>query len=59
MRLRKIRKAKGMSQYALAAKAKVSREYIRLLESGRSDPTVGMLEKLAKALGEPVTELLG
>jgi transcriptional regulator with XRE-family HTH domain len=48
-----------MSQYALAAKAKVSREYIRLLESGRSDPTVGMLEKLARALGVPVTELLG
>jgi transcriptional regulator with XRE-family HTH domain len=59
MRLRKIRKAKKMSQYALAAKARVSREYIRLLEAGRSDPTVGMLEKLAKALGVPVTELLG
>ena len=59
MRLRKTRKAKGVSQYKLAAKAHVSREYIRLLEGGRSDPTVGMLEKLAKALGVPVTELLG
>jgi transcriptional regulator with XRE-family HTH domain len=59
MRLRQTRKAKGMSQYTLAAKAKVSREYIRLLEGGRSDPTVGMLTKLAKALGVPVTELLG
>lgn len=59
MRLRKTRKANGMSQYALAEKARVSREYIRLLEAGRSDPTVGMLEKLAKALGVPVTELLG
>jgi transcriptional regulator with XRE-family HTH domain len=47
-----------MSQYTLAEKARVSREYIRLLEAGRSDPTVGMLEKLAKALGVPVTELL-
>jgi transcriptional regulator with XRE-family HTH domain len=58
MRLKKTRKAKGMSQYTLADKAKVSRQYIRLLEAGRSDPTVGMLEKLAKALGVPVTELL-
>jgi transcriptional regulator with XRE-family HTH domain len=58
MRLRKTRKAKGMSQYALAAKARVSREYIRLLEIGRSDPTVGVLQRLAKALGVPVAELL-
>jgi transcriptional regulator with XRE-family HTH domain len=48
-----------MSQYTLATKAKVSREYIRLLEAGRSDPTVGLLTRLAKALGVPVTELLG
>jgi transcriptional regulator with XRE-family HTH domain len=58
MRLRQTRKAQGMSQYTLAAKAKVSREYIRQLEAGRSDPTVGMLEKLAKALKVRVTELL-
>jgi len=58
MRLRKTRKAKGMSQYALAEKARVSREYIRLLEAGRSDPTVGMLTRLAKALGVPLKELL-
>ena len=58
MKLKKTRKSLGMSQYELAAKAKVSREYIRQLEAGRSDPTVGMLEKLAKALGVPVTELL-
>jgi len=43
----------------LAGKTKVSREYICLLEAGCSDPTVGMLTKLARALGVPVTELLG
>ena len=58
MRLRQTRKAKGMSQYTLAAKAKVSREYIRLLEAGRSDPTVGMLTKLAKALKVTLAELV-
>jgi transcriptional regulator with XRE-family HTH domain len=28
------------------------------LEAGRSDATVGMLQRLAKALGVPVTALL-
>jgi transcriptional regulator with XRE-family HTH domain len=28
------------------------------LEAGRYDPTVGVLQRLAKALGVPVTELL-
>jgi transcriptional regulator with XRE-family HTH domain len=36
----------------------VSREYIRKLEAGKSNPTVGMLQRLAHALGVPVTELL-
>jgi transcriptional regulator with XRE-family HTH domain len=59
MRLKNIREGKGMSQYALAERARVSREYVRKLEAGRSDPTVGMLTKLAKALGVKVTRLLG
>ena len=59
MRLRKLRKARKMSQAALAERAGISREYVRKLEAGAQDPTVGMLTKLAKALGVPVTELLG
>jgi hypothetical protein len=31
---------------------------LRKLETGKYDPTVGMLQRLAKALGVPVTELL-
>jgi transcriptional regulator with XRE-family HTH domain len=58
MNLKRARKAKGLSQYALAKAAGVSREYLRKLEAGGSDPTVGMLTRLAKALGVPVTELL-
>ncbi len=58
MTLKKTRKAKGLSRYALAKAAGVSREYITKLEEGRSDPTVGMLQRLAKALGVPVTALL-
>jgi transcriptional regulator with XRE-family HTH domain len=57
-RIAKVRKAKDLTQYALAKEAGVSREYVRKLEAGTSDPTVGMLSKLAKALGVPVVKLL-
>ena len=58
MKLKKIRKAKGMSLYALAKEAQISRTYLSRLEAGGSDPTVGMLQRLARALGVPVTKLL-
>jgi transcriptional regulator with XRE-family HTH domain len=58
IKLRRLRMKKGLSQYALAKEADVSREYIRKLETGESDPTVGMLQRLADALDVPVTDLL-
>ncbi len=59
MRLKKLRRAKKWSQYKLAQEAGMSRQYVRKLEAGGSDPTVGMLQRLAKALGVPLMELLG
>jgi hypothetical protein len=35
------------------------REYLARLESGQHNPSLVTLQKLAKALGVPVTELLG
>ena len=58
MTLKRFREAKGLSQEALALKARITREYVNKLEAGRYDPTVGVLKRLAKALGVPVTELL-
>jgi transcriptional regulator with XRE-family HTH domain len=58
MRLKVTRTKRRMSQAALAAKAGITREYVNKLEAGRYDPTVGVLQRLAKALGVPVTELL-
>jgi transcriptional regulator with XRE-family HTH domain len=58
MKLKALRDAKGLSQAALAKKAKITREYVNRLEAGRYDPTVGVLQRLAKALGVPVTALL-
>jgi transcriptional regulator with XRE-family HTH domain len=58
MKLRQQREAKGLSQAALARRAKITREYVNKLEAGRYDPTVGVLQRLAEALDVPVTALL-
>ena len=58
MTLKRLRVRKGLSQDALARKADITREYVNKLEAGKYDPTVGVLQRLAKALGVPVTELL-
>ena len=57
--LRALREAKGLSQVALAEKAKVERTYLVKLESGdKTNPSLDVLKRLARALGVPVTELL-
>lgn len=57
-RLQKLREERDMSRAELAEAAGISREYVRRLEAGEYDPTVGMIQRLAKALGVPLTELL-
>jgi transcriptional regulator with XRE-family HTH domain len=49
--LKRIRKAKGMSQAALAERADLSREYVNKIEAGRYDPPLSTINALAKALG--------
>jgi transcriptional regulator with XRE-family HTH domain len=58
MRLRQHRQARGYTQQALAQKAAVTREYVNYLEHGKYDPTLGVLVRLAKALGTTVGGLL-
>ena len=59
-RVKRLREAKGMSQRMLAAKAKVTQGLIHQLETGAiQDVRSQVVVKLAKALGVPVTELLG
>ena len=53
----RLREARGLSQTALAQRAKIAREHLNRLEQGRFDP-LRTLRRLAKALGVPVTELL-
>ena len=56
--LKQVRAAKRLTQTELATKAGVSRAYVFRLEAGGADPTLGILQKLAKALGVPVSRLL-
>jgi transcriptional regulator with XRE-family HTH domain len=55
----RLRKAQKLSRYMLAQRAGIARSYLTSIEEGRSDPSLSTLVKLAKALGVPVTELLG
>ena len=58
--LKTLREASGLNQVALAKKARVTTAYVSLLESGKKkNPSLAVLQRLAKALGVPVTELLG
>lgn len=59
MTLRPLRDAKGMSQAALAKKARIPREHLSRLEAGRFDPSVGVLQRLATALRVSLMEPLG
>ena len=58
-KIRLLRNAKGWSSGQLAKAAGVSRGYLWQLETGGKDrPSVEYLERIAKALGVGVTELM-
>ena len=56
LNLRVIREAQGLSQEGLAFECNLHRTYIR--ERGVRNPTVLVLDKIAKALNIPPAELL-
>ncbi len=55
--LRQWRKVRGLSQWDLADKSGVGYASIARIETGRQDPTVSMLTRLAEALSVSVPEL--
>jgi transcriptional regulator with XRE-family HTH domain len=57
-KLKALRERRGLTQEQLAEKSGVSRTYLARLETGRQDPTLSTLEKLAKALGVKAGRLL-
>src|SRR4051812_798237 len=57
-RLRQVRLSRGMTQAELARQAHVTVSYIWRLESGGAAPGIDLVDRLAKALGTMVADLL-
>ena len=54
--LRRMRVAKGIAQEALAVDAGIDRTYVSRVERNLENPTVGVLERLARALNVEIVE---
>ncbi len=57
-KIKEIRQERGYSLRALSRRADVSVAYLSKLERNESSPTVGLLSRLAEALGVAVDELV-
>ena len=57
--LRKLRTERGWSQSDLALRVEMDRNYLSLIELGRSSPSVRMLMRLCKALDVHAADVLG
>ena len=58
LNLRKLRQTTGLSQEAFADEAGLHRTYISDLERGARNPTITVVDKIAKALKVPIGRLL-
>ena len=56
--LRRLRLEKGLSQEAFAHEAGIHRTYISDLERGARNPTITVIDKIARTLGVTVGNLL-
>ena len=55
--IRRLRVVRGLSQEMLAVDAGIDRTYVSRLERGLQNPTVTVLEKLARAFSSNIEEL--
>jgi len=58
LNLKRIRTKKKMSQGDIARALEVHRAYVSGIETGKRNPTLATIEKLANALGVTASELL-
>ena len=58
LNIRKLRKAKSLSQEKFAFEADIHRTYVSDVERGARNPTITVVEKFAKALGVTPGNLL-
>ena len=57
-RIEYFRKKQGISQYKLSRLSGVSQAHISLIEAGKKNPTIDLLEQLCDALQITITQLL-
>ncbi len=58
LRIKTLRRSKGLTQKSLAENVSVSRIYIQSLESNRRLPSMKLLKRLAEALDVDVVDLV-
>ncbi|MFA5027686.1 MAG: helix-turn-helix transcriptional regulator [Candidatus Methylomirabilota bacterium] len=56
--VKRLRTERGLSQQALADKAKIHRVYLAYIETGSRAPSLEILERLAKALKVKAAKLV-
>jgi transcriptional regulator with XRE-family HTH domain len=58
VKIRKIRKQKGLTQEKLAELANLDYSYLNMIEAGKKNPSIKKLAKIAKALGVSLQKLM-
>jgi len=56
--LKRIRKAKGISQGEISRILDVDKGFVSNIENGKTNPTLATIAKIAKAIGVSVGELM-
>ncbi len=56
--VRQLRQQAGLTQETLAKRAGIARPNLARVESGRSRPSLETLERIARALGQPISALV-
>jgi len=57
LRIKELRRRRGLNQEAVAEKAETSPNYLSRMERGTENPTLDMLIKISEALGVELWEL--
>ncbi len=57
-KIRKLREDNGYKQYDFAFDCNISEAYYGRIERGEFSPSLKIINKIAKALGIPISELL-
>ncbi len=55
--IQRIRRAKDLSQEEVAHRADIHQTYLRGVETGKRNPSILVVERIAKALGVDVSEI--